>query len=256
MASRSDRSGSHALPIGTYPPVGAPSLTRPAMHDRIVELEGLCAEVYEAAVVLGLPQPLLDKLWMVAARGNSPQGFTLETLAVPPLPDVAMIHRAPSAATMPPLPELEARKTVLLVEDDPAMLDLIIKILSTENYDLISAESGDQALRRLEEEQTLPDLLITDLMMPGIDGRQLAAELRKRVPELRVLYQTGFTDVLFKQHQELESGSAFLEKPFTARGLVEAARFALFGTINPSSQSEEPADDASSPWRFLSDGCF
>jgi CheY-like chemotaxis protein len=255
MASRSDRPGSHALPIGTYPPVGAPALTQPAMHDRIVELEDLCAEVYEAAVVLGLPQPLLDKLWMVAARGNSPQGFTLDTPEMPPLPDVALIHRASSSAALPPLQELDTRKTVVLVEDDPAMLDLIVKILDTENYDLILATSGDEALRRLEEEQTRPDLLITDLMMPGIDGRQLAAELRKRVPELRVLYQTGFTDVLFKQQQELESGAAFLEKPFTARGLLEAARFALFGTINPCVESEEAVDDASGPWRFLSDGC-
>jgi len=74
---------------------------------------------------------------------------------------------------------------------------------------------------------------VTDFAMPGMKGHDLADRFRDRFPEIRVLYQTGFSDMLFEDRMELEDGAAFLEKPFTARGLREAARMVLFGQINP-----------------------
>jgi DNA-binding response OmpR family regulator len=136
--------------------------------------------------------------------------------------------------SLPDLPDLPERKTVMVVEDDPAMLDLIMKILSTENYDLVSADSGDAALEVVERDSVAPDLLVTDLMMPGMIGSELATAMRLRQPALKVLYETGFTDTLFEARKELEPGAAFVEKPFSARGLLEAARLALFGTMNPA----------------------
>ena len=64
-------------------------------------------------------------------------------------------------------------------------------------------------------------------------GKALADHVRQRFPAVKVLYQTGFSDMLFENRAELEEGAAFLEKPFTARGLREAARLMLFGSINP-----------------------
>ena len=69
--------------------------------------------------------------------------------------------------------------------------------------------------------------------MPDMQGRELADHVRQRFPAVKVLYQTGFSDMLFENRVELEDGAAFLEKPFTARGLREAARLVLFGSINP-----------------------
>jgi two-component system, cell cycle sensor histidine kinase and response regulator CckA len=66
-----------------------------------------------------------------------------------------------------------------------------------------------------------------------MQGRELADKVRERFPAVKVLYQTGFSDKLFENRVELEDGAAFLEKPFTARGLREAARLVLFGSINP-----------------------
>jgi CheY-like chemotaxis protein len=240
------------LPIGTYPAISDVPTSHAAMERRIRELEALCAEVYEAAVVMGLPPSLLAKLWIVAAHGNNPQGFAI---SLPdedaPLTDAPPIHRsAPAAAAPPELPELRERKTVMVVEDDPAMLDLIMKILSIENYELVAADRGDSALDLVHDENVRPDLLITDLMMPGITGTQLAAAMRKPVPHLRVLYQTGFSDQLFKSKQELEPAAAFLEKPFSARGLLEAARLALFGTINPGAPDQVPAERPRVFWFF------
>ena len=62
--------------------------------------------------------------------------------------------------------------------------------------------------------------------MPDMQGRELADHIRQRFPAVKVLYQTGFSDLLFEDREELEEGAAFLEKPFTARGLREAARLA------------------------------
>jgi CheY-like chemotaxis protein len=135
----------------------------------------------------------------------------------------------------------------MVVDDDPMMMEVLVRILKRENYDLITAHSGPEALKRLDGESDPIDLLITDYAMPEMKGRELADRARQRYPELRVLYQTGFSDMLFENRAELEENSAFLEKPFTARGLREAARFVMFGMINPPEESAEPQLAASVP---------
>jgi CheY-like chemotaxis protein len=237
-----------------------------SLRERIRELETLCAEVYVAAVELGLPQPLLNRLWVVAAHGSTPHAFDIELpprLPVPetaaaaaptpvpavvesikkveplPIPDIRLTDRpkAPGESrTRAPQAELKAlpeRRTVLVVDDDAMMLEVIIRILQRENYELLTAASGPEALRIAGEHAGTVDLLVTDYAMPEMHGRQLAEQMRERYNGIKVLYQTGFSDMLFEDRVELEEGAAFLEKPFTARGLREATRFSLFGMINP-----------------------
>ena len=133
-----------------------------------------------------------------------------------------------------PLDPLPDRRLVLVVDDEAPLLSLNEKILTRENFELVFASSGDEALERIATLDRAPDLLITDYMMPGMTGRELAARVRDRNPAVKVLYQTGYTDRLFGPLEVLEPGSSFLEKPFTSRGMREAARMALFGTINPA----------------------
>ena len=76
-------------------------------------------------------------------------------------------------------------------------------------------------------------------MMPGMNGRELAAITRRKFPNVRVLYVTGFADTLFKGLQELGDGESFIEKPFGTDGLLEATRLLMFGHI---SDGEEPPD--------------
>lgn len=244
------RTGGMMLPSGTLHVSGEIPQGHAAMAQRIRDLESLCAEVYEAAVAMGLPQPLLDRLWTVAARGNQPHAFSYDLQAdlpigetdadsgfeAEPLPDVRMTdHPERTPPTWPKLPPLIAKRRVMVVDDDPVMLEMLLKILSFDNYELCSAASSEQALALMETET--PDLLVTDLMMPGLSGAELADIVRARRPQIRVLFQTGFTDTLFRVCNELEPGEAFLEKPFSARGLLEASRFALFGTLNPDATS-------------------
>lgn len=131
------------------------------------------------------------------------------------------------------LKPLVAKKTVAVVDDDPMMLDVLARILQRENFQLLMASGGAEIIQKLGEHDGDVDLLVTDYAMPNMQGRELADHVRQRFPAIKVLYQTGFSDLLFENRVELEEGAAFLEKPFTARGLREAARLVLFGSINP-----------------------
>ena len=131
------------------------------------------------------------------------------------------------------LKPLTVKKTVAVVDDDPMMLDVLERILQRENFAVLTASGGPEIIQKLSGHDGQVDLLVTDYAMPDMQGRELADKVRERFPAVKVLYQTGFSDMLFEDRVELEDGAAFLEKPFTARGLREAARLVLFGAINP-----------------------
>ena len=242
------------------------------LRARIRELEALCTDVLVAGVDIGLPQHILNQLWGAVGHGELPHAFNIDLPPAPPRPvtapvvvQVAVATATPSAPAvvdtrppleipdipltsnplasakdearpMPPQAELKPlgmKKTVAVVDDDPMMLDVLSRILQRENFDLLMASSGREIMQKLSEYTSDIDLLVTDYAMPDMQGRELAEHVRQRFPAVKVLYQTGFSDMLFEDRMELEEGAAFLEKPFTARGLREAARLVLFGSINP-----------------------
>jgi CheY-like chemotaxis protein len=249
-----DTNHSPKLPNGqTTRALGRDASDLERLRTRVDELEDLCAELYDMGVELGVPQVFLNKLWTVAAHGNEPQAFdpgvdvaiaSAGANAATAAPDVAhddgladirLVHSValPSksaAAPTRPLVPLPERRRVMVVDDDPAILAMLLKVLAHENYEVVSANSGPEALEKLTEPV---DLLITDYVMPILNGRQLAEQMRKRCPHVKVLYETGFTDLFFKGQVEVERNAAFIEKPYSARGLIEAARLALFGYIQP-----------------------
>lgn len=206
-------------------------LTYEQMAHRLREMEALCRDIYVVAAELGLPQPLLTRLWVVAGQGAPPQAFAMDEQAA-----AAQALRAglPVAAepARAPLSPLKRQRTVLVVDDDAIMLQVIERILLKENYKLLQASSGAAALELLKEQPAL-DLLITDVSMPVMTGPQLAERVRQIFPGLPVLFQTGFSDMLFDDRPDLGDRAAFLEKPFTARGLMEAARLVQFDTLTP-----------------------
>jgi CheY-like chemotaxis protein len=167
-----------------------------------------------------------------------------------PLPNVPLIHRPKTAAFGPALPRtpLAEQKRLIVVDDEQPVLTLAARILAIDNYHIRTAISGPAAIRLLEDPGCPGvDLLITDLMMPGMTGRELAAAVRERYPSTRVLYVTGFADALFTGLTELGPGESFVEKPFGAEGLLEAARLLMFGHI---SEDKPQADgrDATEEW--------
>jgi DNA-binding response OmpR family regulator len=165
----------------------------------------------------------------------------------PPLPNVPIIHRPERAAARQSLtrPPLQDRKRLLVVDDEAPVLRLVTRILATENYEVSSADSGLIAARMVQQPSfSGVDLLVTDLMMPGMNGRELAAVVRKVNPLVRVLYVTGFADTLFTGVSELGPGESFIEKPFGAEGLLEATRLVMFGQIATGDGQVDKRDQA------------
>ena len=182
--------------------------------------------------------------------------MSVDSRATPelPLPNVPIIHRPgtpeSSGLERPPLP---VRKRLLIVDDEPAVLELVVRILRTDNYEIRSAESGPRALQLLEQPGASGvDLLVTDLMMPGMTGRELAAAVRSRTASVRVLYVTGFADTLFQGLQELGPGESFIEKPFGAAGLLEATRLLMFGHIADPDPAPDERDQPEPEWDVAS----
>jgi CheY-like chemotaxis protein len=120
-----------------------------------------------------------------------------------------------------------AGETVLVVDDDPAVLQVALKVLRRGGYNALQASGGLEALRMMEEAGGKVDLLLTDVVMPGMNGRVLSETLSARYPRLRVLFMSGYTedDVILKGVRVAEVN--FISKPFTIDGLRAKVREVL-----------------------------
>ena len=120
--------------------------------------------------------------------------------------------------------------SILVVDDEPAIRTLIRRYLKDDAIDLTIAATGAEAL---EAARNIPklSLLLTDVMMPELEGHELARQLRRREPDLKVLYLTGHADRLFDAKQQLWDLEAFLEKPFTKESLRQAIAQLAFGRL-------------------------
>lgn len=114
--------------------------------------------------------------------------------------------------------DLSGRGSLLLVEDDRAIRDMLARALRVVGYDVAAAADAEEAIALAERADARVDVLVTDVMMPGLSGRQLALRLEKEHPGLKVLYMSGYTDdAAFRS--ALRPGTAFLQKPFNPSDL-------------------------------------
>lgn len=114
--------------------------------------------------------------------------------------------------------------TVLVVEDEAGIRALVQKFLRRHGYDILEASNGEQALEVVREHRGSVDLLITDMIMPYMGGRELVDRLHAQGRDLKTLYISGYTDDSTVYAAELPPGSAFLQKPFTLSALLEKVR--------------------------------
>ena len=126
-----------------------------------------------------------------------------------------------------PIPTLQGSETVLLVEDEAAVRAVATRVLRDAGYTVFEAVSGPAAIALAEREPRGIDLLVTDVIMPRMSGRELADRIVTRRPDLSVLYVSGYTDDSMLHHGVLEPGMFFLEKPFTAEALLRKVRQVL-----------------------------
>ena len=128
----------------------------------------------------------------------------------------------------PPSPATAAgTETVLLAEDEPAVRTLVRTVLQMHGYTVLEATDGPEALRLAGAHRGPIHLLITDVVMPGVSGRELAEQLTALRPEVRVLYASGYTDDAVVRHGVLEAQAVFLQKPFRPDDLVSKVRQVL-----------------------------
>jgi PAS domain S-box-containing protein len=118
-------------------------------------------------------------------------------------------------------------ETILVTEDQDNVRKLVSRMLRGFGYHVLEAANGGEALEAASAHAGPIDLLVTDLVMPEMSGRELGAELKRRRPEIRVLYMSGYTGNVVAQRGLLEEGVAFIEKPFTAESLASKVRDTL-----------------------------
>ncbi len=117
--------------------------------------------------------------------------------------------------------------TILVADDEELIRDLAAQVLTARGYRVLEAGSGSEALALVVEQQKAIDLLITDLVMPGMSGTDLAERLRRELPNLRVLFMSGYSDSLVFRYGGQLAGASFLQKPFSADNLERKVREVL-----------------------------
>jgi two-component system cell cycle sensor histidine kinase/response regulator CckA len=121
--------------------------------------------------------------------------------------------------------ELWGSGTVLLVEDEPMVRSVAERALTRHGYKVVTADNGEDALEVLRSGETI-DLLITDVVMPGMDGPSMVREARKTWPDLKILFMSGYAEEQLRKSIDIENVN-FLPKPFSVTELAEAARRAV-----------------------------
>jgi two-component system, cell cycle sensor histidine kinase and response regulator CckA len=122
---------------------------------------------------------------------------------------------------------LQGRETILVVEDEEAVRELAVEFLKAQGYTVLEAPHGSAASLVCREYKGSIDLLLTDVVMPGMNGHALAGHLATLRPEMKVLYMSGYTDDAIEHHGVLEEGVNYIQKPFSLLGLSKKVREVL-----------------------------
>ena len=125
-------------------------------------------------------------------------------------------------------------RRVLVVDDEDNIRLLARRALEKEGYHVTEAANGIQALTHLDADTPF-DLLLTDINMPGVKGDEVARRFRQARPDLKILYLSGYVDSLFASRPILWEDEAFLDKPFTIKGLLEAVALLTYGRLTVDS---------------------
>ncbi|HEU4628114.1 MAG TPA: response regulator [Gemmatimonadaceae bacterium] len=136
---------------------------------------------------------------------------------------------APASSTGVRAPAARGTETILLVEDEDRVRVVASRILRRNGYTVLEARTGPEALQLWREHGAHVDLVVTDMVMPEMGGRELAARVRQDAPELPLLFMSGYTEDGAFQRGVLQPGESYLEKPFGEEGLTRMVRRALAG---------------------------
>jgi len=140
-------------------------------------------------------------------------------------------HKSPSTLE-DDLQQAEApggNETILLIEDEPQIRRMAFELLGEQGYKILVASNGLEALKILEEDKTAVDLILTDVVMPEMNGRELVNRTALLRPDAKVLYMSGYTNDAIVRHGVLDSDTSFIQKPFSSYALACKVREVLDG---------------------------
>ncbi|HEY6854427.1 MAG TPA: ATP-binding protein, partial [Gemmatimonadales bacterium] len=171
------------------------------------------------ATCYGIVKQAGGSIWVQSEPGR---GATFKVY-LPARPET--VTSVPALAAEPPLPG--GSETVMVVEDEPTVRSVTVRMLKSAGYRVLSAGDGPEALDTARRHDGEIHALVTDVMMPRMNGTQLAQLLRDERPALRTLFVSGFTEEAGVRPEQLGKGMAYLAKPFTAEALTERLRQVL-----------------------------
>ena len=183
------------------------------------------------ATVYGILKQSGGNIWVNSELGKG----TSFKVYLPRVEKTSLLLEAGAA----PAELLPGSETVLLVEDDQMVRALAQVILERNGYTVLAAKNGNDALRMAQEGIQAIHLLLTDTIMPGMNGPELAQQVLAVRPAIKVLYMSGYTDKAFTSTAAWESGTAFLQKPFTPQSLGRKVRETL--AVPQPNQTERAA---------------
>jgi CheY-like chemotaxis protein len=122
---------------------------------------------------------------------------------------------------------LRGSETILLVEDEEEVRKLAVRVLERQGYRVLAARDGDEALLICEQHKDPIHLMLTDVVMPVMNGHEVAKRLESLHPETKVLYMSGYTDNAIVLHGVLVEGVRYIQKPFTVDALTKKVREVL-----------------------------
>jgi PAS domain S-box-containing protein len=137
--------------------------------------------------------------------------------------------------------QLEGKETILVVEDQDDVRALVLAVLRGYHYQTLAANSGTEALQMVEDHKGPIHLMLTDVIMPGMTGKETADRLRTVRPEMKVLYMSGHADEVIAHRGKLDEGIDYIAKPFTPEALARKVRSVLGGGAAGSTMHSRPA---------------
>jgi PAS domain S-box-containing protein len=156
----------------------------------------------------------------VSVQSEPGAGATFEVF----FPRTSVRTATPSQTSLTPPTTLRGSETILIVEDDDQVRETACAILRRHGYQVLAARNGSEAVALAEAPERAIHLLLTDVVMPGMSGRELAERLAQRHPETRVLFASGYAEDAIVHRGVLDPGIAFLQKPITPEKLLHKIR--------------------------------